>query len=41
MTDNEDFLTELPPTPEDEFCVYGTVLLTFDPDPTYAHMILI
>ncbi|KAK4985310.1 hypothetical protein LTR66_007770 [Elasticomyces elasticus] len=27
MPDNEseDFLTELPPIPEDEFCVYGTV----------------
>lgn len=23
----EDFMTELPPVPEDEFCVFGTVRL--------------
>ncbi len=23
--ERKDFLTEMPPIPEDEFCVYGTV----------------
>jgi hypothetical protein len=27
-TDSEGFMTEMPPVPEDEFCVYGTVNLT-------------